>query len=233
MTVTQMFPRREEGRVVHHRWEVDIEAVGRAFGTVRGGLGRIESELQQMAEHLPRWLLTLSRAGRLVSCAKCKGAIVFDRGVSCVVCGRPVAHRAMQRARPAWFGLLPPIGIDSLPNIRVALADQTPRQHVVGHRPEIGNFLLVPLVAQYPVAFPTVPPELFYLPGFFDIRGVPKEGMSHEYHMLERGRMCLFAGGQWSQTTSCREVVQQRAYPHVIKLLRYGDGKRDAFTKVT
>ena len=230
MTVTQMFPRREGDRVVHHRWTVDLDAAARVTGMERE---RLEAEAREMAEHLPRWLLTLSRAGRLVTCSRCGGTIVFDRGVRCVVCDQPLNAKSMQRTRAAWFGLLPPIGIDSLPTIRAALAEKTPPQHVVGQRPEIGTFLLAPLVAEYPEAFPAVPPDVFYLPGFFQIRGIPKEGMSHAYHMLERGRMCLFAGGQWQSSMSCREVLQQRAYVHVIKLLRYGDGKRDAFARVS
>ena len=51
--------------------------------------------------------------------------------------------------------------------------------------------------------------------------------------MLGDGTMCLFAAGQWRRSMTCREVLQQRAYPHVIKLLNYADGKRDAFAIVS
>ena len=70
---------------------------------------------------------------------------------------------------------------------------------------------------------------MFYLPEFFQIRGIPSPTPSHEYHMFDKGQMCLFAAGQWRAETTCREVLQQRAYAHVIKLLNYANGKRDAF----
>jgi hypothetical protein len=45
--------------------------------------------------------------------------------------------------------------------------------------------------------------------------------------------MCLFAAGQWSPEMTCREVLQQRAYAHLVKMLRYANGKADAFAVVS
>jgi hypothetical protein len=62
---------------------------------------------------------------------------------------------------------------------------------------------------------------------------MPRDAASHEVHLYGSGCMCLFAPGEWRPEMSCREVLQQRAYAHVIKLLNYGNGKRDAFTLVS
>ena len=68
-----------------------------------------------------------------------------------------------------------------------------------------------------------------YLPEFRDIPGVPRAEYSHAFHMIGQGRMCLFAGGEWHDRMTAREVLQQRAYAHVIKFLNYANGKTDAF----
>jgi hypothetical protein len=51
--------------------------------------------------------------------------------------------------------------------------------------------------------------------------------------MFSDGFMCLFAAGEWRTTMSCRELLQQRAYAHAIKLLNYANGKREAFAIVS
>jgi hypothetical protein len=185
-----------------------------------------------MGRHFPRWLLTLAVGRERLLCRRCAGAIVFDRGPRCVACDQAAAEIPAS-ARLAWFGLLPPVGIDSLERVAPALRARPPRWHAVGEQPGIGGYLLVPLVASYPHGFPEEPVRVAYLPGFFSIPGVPPEGASHETHMLGGGFMCLYAPGEWSPELSCREVLQQRAYAHVIKLLNYANGKHGAFAIVT
>jgi hypothetical protein len=159
---------------------------------------------------------------------------VFDRGLRCVVCGRKVSPRRLKkRVELGWFGLLPPIGIEGLCRLKESLVARPPSQHLVGQRDGIGHYLLVPLVALYPQGFPQAPVRVAYLPSLFSVKGMPPEQASHAYHMLSGGFMCLFADGEWRRGMTCREVLQQRAYAHVIKLLRYGAGKRDAFASVS
>jgi hypothetical protein len=193
---------------------------------------RLEREVEEMAEHFPRWLLTLCRVNEPAHCRACGGLLVFDRGLRCVVCDRPV-ETAPADARLGWFGLMPPIGLDGLPRVRDAVAAKAPHHHVVGRRDDLGTFLLVPLVLTYPDGFPHQPPDVAYLPGFFSIRGMPRPAPSHEVHLLSSGIMCLFASGQWRSDSTAREVLQQRAYAHVIKMLNYGNGKRNAFAMVS
>ena len=133
----------------------------------------------------------------------------------------------------AWFGLMPPIGIDSLGKVRARLLAGAPARHVVGHSPATGNYLLVPLLATYPEDFPQTFPRVGYFKELFLLKGMPARGPSHTCHMLHDDIMCLFAPGQWRAEMTCREVLQQRAYPHVVKLLNYADGKTNSFAIVT
>lgn len=226
MIVEQQFPVKRAGEVVHKRWAVDLPAASRSSGI---GLERMTREASAMAQHFPRWLLALMRDGQPVTC-KCDGLFVFDRGVRCVLCDK-VARQVDGRA--GWFGVLPPIGLDGLARIKDAVVAKPPKRHVVGARDALGTFMLVPLVVQYPATYPKAPVDVFYLPEFRDIPGVPRDEYSHAFHMIGQGRMCLFAPNEWREEMTCREVLQQRAYPHVIKFLNYANGKRDAFAIVT
>lgn len=225
--IEHQFPAKQGARVVARRWPVDLAAAARAAGLT---VERMTREATEMARHFPRWLLVLVRDGQPVTC-KCDGLYVFDRGVRCVLCERPAKDHKTTRA--GWFGLLPPIGLDGLVRIKDAIVARPPRRHVVGVREELGTFLLVPLVVQYPAAYPRSPLEVYYLPEFRDLPGIPRDEYSHAFHMIGRGRMCLFTPSEWREELSCREVLQQRAYPHAIKFLNYANGKTDAFAIVT
>jgi len=185
-----------------------------------------------MAQHFPRWILTVSVGSQLAVCRRCSGLLVFDNGLRCVRCDRQV-KRIVKAARLAYFGLLPPIGIDGLARIKRSLMAKSPPQHLVGKDGAIGTYLLVPLVATLPQRFPNKEVRVAYMPGFFSIEGVRYSGPSHENHMLDQGFMCLFAPGQWQPELTCRQVLQQRAYPHVVKFLNYSNGKNTAFAKVS
>jgi hypothetical protein len=223
----QQFPTKVDGQVTHVRWTVDVATAAKSAGVDEGRLAR---EVADMAAHFPRWLLVLVREGQPLHCS-CNGMYIFDRGTRCVLCG----HQAPKdpHARAGWFGVLPPIGIDGLGKIKNAVVAKPPRRHVVGARDGIGTFMLVPLVVQYPGAYPRYPLDVYYLPEFRDIPGVPRDEYSHAFHMIGQGRMCLFAPAEWHEDTTPREVLQQRAYPHVIKFLNYANGKTDAFAIVT
>jgi hypothetical protein len=236
----QVFPRREGDRIEHRSWRADLATALRYFPQGRRRELRLQAEAEEMARHFPRWLLTVTRGRERVLCTsgvgrtgatKCGGMLVFDRGLRCVACERKVS--SVSGASLAWFGLLPPVGIDGLHRLRDQLATRPPPLHRVGRDPRTGTYLLVPLVALYPADFPEVAVRVAYLPGFFQIPGVPGEGPSHQVHLLGGGFMCLFAGGEWQRRMTCREVLQQRAYAHVIKLLNFADGKRAAFAIVS
>jgi len=232
----QFFPRRVNGQIERYAWTVDLERAQRFCRDKRFTRARLDQELSDMEEHFPRWVLSLARGEERILCKACAGVLVFDDGLRCAVCGQ--AKRAgpwekKSNLSLAWFGLLPPIGVDGLKKMKRALSRKAPPQHLFGHRPDLGHYLLVPLVARYPADFPQSPVEVNYLPGFFEIAGTPALGASHAYHMFGGGMMCLFAGGQWQRETSCREVLQQRAFPHVIKLLNYSNGKKSAFAVVS
>ncbi|MCC6806284.1 MAG: hypothetical protein IT381_02575 [Deltaproteobacteria bacterium] len=221
----QQFPTASGPR----RWQVDVANVVKLWGFDGA---RLERELSEMREHFGRWVLSVAKDGRLVRCPGCNGVLVHDRGVRCVACERPFQAKR-DTHRPAWFGLLPPIGLDGLGAIRDAIMTKPPAQHVVGTHPSIGRYLLVPLVAILPAAFPIAPVQVHYLPTIRHVAGMPQEPVSHAFHMLPNEQMCLFAGSEWQSEMSCRETLQQRAYAHVIKLLNYANGKKSAFAIVS
>jgi len=232
----QLFPKRaDDGSIIHKRWKVDLDAATElAAWTSRGARARLQRETAEMAQHFPRWLLTASDGRDRVCCRRCGSALVFDRGLRCVECDTRVSRsRLPSGALLSWFGLMPPIGVDGLARLRKRLTARPPAHHVLGQRADLGHYLLVPLVATYPRIFPASPPRVAYLAGLFKVRGMPAQTASHAYHMYSGGFMCLFAPGEWRHLISCRELLQQRAYAHVIKLLNYADGKRAAFDIVS
>jgi len=231
--LSQVFPQQVDGRIVHRQWVPDLaraqDLAGAAFTR-----DRLRQEVRDMSVHFPRWLLTVSAANRLWKCDQCQGLLVFADGLRCVACNAAPSRRSLPTALMlSWFGLLPPIGIDGLAKIKAKLIAKPPKQHVVGHAPAIGHFLLVPLVVSYSAGFPGTAPAACYLNEFFEVPGMPKNTASHEAHLFGAGQMCLFASGQWRAEMTVREIVQQRAYAHVIKLLNYANGKRDAFRIVS
>lgn len=230
----QVFPRMAGDRVELHRWDVDMTcamrlARGRGFSKKR-----LRQEVEEMGQHLPRWIITVGFGRGVIRCRRCDGVLVFDHGLCCVACGGSVTVKQLPAgSQLAWFGLMPPVGVDGLARVKEGLSGGVPAGHVTGRHAGLGRYLLVPLVVSYPPRFPAVEPEAHYLPGFFEIPGMPAERPAHEYHMLANGRLCLFAFGQWRREMTARQVLQQRAYAHLIKMLNYADGKRTAFARVS
>ena len=225
--IEQQLPARVGDHVVHRRWTVDLDLAARTAGMDRA---RLRHEALEMSRHFPRWVLTVAAGRNLQRCGTCGGMLVFDAGLRCVQCSA-TAGKVTGGARAAWFGLVPPIGIDGLPTLARRVDEQRPAHHATGHRDGLGRYLLVPLVASYPASFPQAPVDVFYLPEFS--RLCPADQASHAFHMLGAGRMCLFAGGEWYPQMTAREVLQQRAYPHVIKFLNHVDGKTSSFARVS
>ena len=233
-SIVQTLPKRTAAGVEHLQWLLDLDAAATFAWWRNARPDRLEREAVEMACHFPRWLLTAARGQQLLPCPACGGMLVFDRGVRCAQCARELARSKIPGGtKLAWFGLMPPMGIDSLRRLRDHLVQEAPARHVVGHTPAIGSYLLVPLLAVYPDTFPADSPRVSYFPEFFSIPGMPGRGPAHAHHMLSDDVMCLFAAGQWSPETTCREVLQQRAYAHVVKLLNYADGNTRSFAKVS
>lgn len=234
MTILQTLPRRVADKVEHVQWALDLDAAAAVASWRAAKPDRLEHEAAEMARHFPRWLLTVARGPLLLECPGCSGMLVFDRGVRCAACGKELSRSRIPRdTKLTWFGLLPPIGVDSLEKLKGRLVQKPPPRHVVGHSPATGTYLLAPLLATYPDTFPREPPRVAYFPEFFSIHGMPARGPAHGHHMLADDTMCLFAGGQWRAEMTCREVLQQRAYAHVVKLLNTANGKARSFAIVT
>jgi len=230
----QVFPRQEHGRIVHKSFTPDLNAAHDFVRCRAFTAERLLREVTEMATHFPRWLLTLGVGRETLACRGCGGLVVFERGARCVLCGREVKRGSVSDATNlAWFGLMPPIGVDGLGRLKESLAARAAARHVVGRREDIGTYLLVPLVAAYHAEYPANAPSVCYLPGIFSIPGMPPDTTSHAYHLFGHGQMCLFASGQWSKEMTVRDVLQQRAYAHVVKLLNYADGKKTAFQIVS
>jgi hypothetical protein len=233
-SIVQTLPRRVGDKVEHLQGLLDLDAARGLSRWAGANPARLEREAVQMAQHFPRWLLTVVRGSAPMTCPSCQGMLVFHRGLRCSSCARELLRsRIPQGVQLSWFGLMPPIGIDSLARLRDRLLASAPPRHVVGQSPATGHYLLVPLLATYPEEFPQTWPRITYFKELFSVRGMPGRGPSHTCHMLPDDVMCLFAAGQWRAEMSCREVLQQRAYPHVVKLLNYADGKTNAFAIVT
>jgi hypothetical protein len=216
----------KNGQPEFRTWTVDLQS---AAAVAAFSLTRLQREVDEMAKHFPRWVLSVAKGRSLEACA-CGGVLVFDQGLRCVSCAKLCKKKDV---RLSWFGLMPPIGIDSLPKVREAIARNPPGRHVLGHHPRIGNYILVPLIVTYPASYPGDSPHVFYLPELGAVQGVPSEQIGHSFHMLPEGRMCLYAGGEWSDASCVRETLQQRAYAHVVKLLNYANGKTSSFSKVS
>ena len=231
----QVFPRREGDGVKLHGWTVDLARAGELARGRSFTPKRLRQEVEEMAQHLPRWITTVSVGRALIRCQRCEGLLVFDRGLRCVACHERARQRSLpDAARLAWFGLMPPVGIDGLTRVSQGLADRDPPAgHVCGRHEGLGRYLLVPLVVTCAPGFPAQEPEVFYQRGFFELPGMPPERPSHEYHMLDQGRLCLFASGEFRRRMTVREVLQQRAYAHLIKMLNFADGRRQAFARVS
>ena len=233
-SIVQTLPKRNGDKVEHVQWLLDLDCAQALAPWARINPARLEREAVEMARHFPRWLLTVCRGQQQLVCPACDGMLVFDRGLRCSRCTRELARSRIPRdVLLGWFGLMPPIGIDSLTRVRGKLKERPPARHVVGHSDATGDYLLVPLLAVYPVNFPEGYPRVSYFPEIFSVKGMPARGVSHTCHMLPDDVMCLFAAGQWRREMTCREELQQRAYPHVVKLINYANGTTDAFAIVS
>ncbi len=234
----QFVPKQGPSGTKLEGFDLDLETAAELLPFVRKGpkgMRRLEEEAEDMAKHQPRWLLTVSSGRTRLACPKCKGMLIFEQGLRCSACGTQLpTHRLSNHARACWFGLLPPIGLSGLSKLDQALGTNgAPAGHVAAQHAELGRFLMVPLLSGYPPNYPKSPPQIRYLPGFFELPFMPPDKASHRVHLYGQGVLCLFASGQWNRKDFIRQVIEQRAYAHVIKMLNFANGKRRAFAKVS
>ena len=84
------------------------------------------------------------------------------------------------------------------------------------------SYLLVPIVVYYPREWPNDEPSVCYAQRWLRALGLPQADAS--YHLLARGRACLFAWGQWTYMP-IHEVIQQRVVNHAVSLLKIVAGQ--------
>jgi len=199
-------------------WPVDLTAAGRVQRWARQRPERLASEVAEMTQHFPRWLLALApRDGEQpVACKACKGLIVpWDGAWRCVVCRRAVTPQDTQAL--GWVGHLPALWPE---HSRLAPRTSPPAGHAFatagGHR-----YLLTPLTITYPEAWPHSDPHVRYGAGLLRFLGLTANG---RIHMYDARRPCLYYPGQW-RGVSVRAVLQQRVVNHLASLIKLAMGR--------
>ena len=206
-----------EGRAIS--WAVDQAAVASMAGWARRSPAVLAADLAGMAAYFPHWLLGGARGGAPVRCGQCAApSAPIDGAIRCVACAGPVGAEQL-----IWTGHLPAL-------VRPEPAFERRRQALVRAgfaEVEAGGmaYLLVPLAVLYPAEWPNVEPVVRYSGRWLDAAGLPRASASH--HLIDRGRACIFAGGQW-RAQPIHAVVQQRMVNHVASLLKVMAGVRPA-----
>jgi hypothetical protein len=85
------------------------------------------------------------------------------------------------------------------------------------------TYLLIPLTVRYPAEWPNVEPTVRYAPRWLDALRVPRNSAAH--HLIQDGRACVFAWGQWT-AMPVHAVLQQRMVNHIASLLKVAAGQR-------
>jgi len=198
---------------------VDLVAAERAQRWACQQHERLASEVAEMAQHFPRWLLVLApRDGEQpVACKICKGLIVpWDGAWRCVACRRPATLQGKQAL--AWAGHLPTLWPE---DPRLAPRTSPPSGHAfatAGGR----RYLLAPLTVTYPDNWPRCDPHVRYAAGLLGFLGLTPGG---RIHMYDARRPCLYFPGQW-RGVSVRAVLQQRVVNHLASLVKLAMGHR-------
>jgi hypothetical protein len=207
-----------------YEWIVDCGAAAAAVPWVARDPGLLEADLQGMGRYFPHWVLVGSRAPRRnglalrpVRCRRCGALIVPAAGaMRCGCCGACGLADGLM-----WIGHLP-----ALARPGPAFARRRAALRAAGFAEvEVGGltYMLVPLMVAYPAEWPNVEPLVRYAPGWLDLLKLPRNSAAH--HLIQDGRACIFAWGQWI-TTPIHAVLQQRVVNHVASLLKVASGQR-------
>jgi hypothetical protein len=202
---------------VERTWLVDRAAAAEAAAWVARATEVLEADLEGMAEYFPHWILVGSDGGRLARCARCAMLCVPTGGaMRCVQCGEARGASGM-----LWMGHIPALARPERSFVRrlQSLQEAGFAQVAVGE----ATYLLVPLTVLYPAEWPNVKPVVRYARRWLDALGLPHNSASH--HLIQNGRACIFAWGQWT-VMPVYAVLQQRVVNHIASLLKIVAGQR-------
>lgn len=194
-----------------YHWTVDQVAATTVGDWIARNPGIFAADLSGMAEYFPHWLLSGAANGVPGVCQRCAGPGVPACGaIRCVVCSNPVAADGL-----IWTGHLPVLARPEKSFVK----RQAALERAGFAQVEAGGsvYLLVPLAVLYPQEWPNVEPVVRYSGRWLDAAGLPRASAAH--HLIERGRACIFAWGQW-QAMAIHEVLQQRMVNHATSLFK-------------
>lgn len=212
-------------------WEVDVTALAAVAPWVRGRPDRLDSELKELSEHFPTWLVTLGQHhpsegwpwASALFCPACGEMIVPDDGLRCVGCRR---HLSSEQALVGFAGRLPALATGR--PVLTALRERARRERERGDpraaaRMEayvlaVGSerYFAPPVWVFCPSNFPQGEPFVMVRPEYFDVLGIPAD---HIYPG-PRWRLCNYA--HW-HAVSVRTVLQQRIVPRIYLDLMVAD----------
>jgi hypothetical protein len=169
-----------------------------------------------MAEYFPHWILAGSNGGRLARCSRCAALCVpSDGALRCVCCAE-----AGQADGLLWLGHIPTL---ARPESEFARRQRALLEAGFA-QVEAGGavYLLGPLTVLYPAEWPNVKPVMRYAARWLDALGLPRNSSAH--HLVNNGRACIFAWGQW-RAMPVHAVLQQRVVNHIASLLKIAAGQ--------
>lgn len=181
----------------------------------------LRQEQAEMAEHFPRWSLTVldDIMGSPLHCPRCRVMVrLSERGIVCPECGCEI--QIPQSAALAWVGHMP-VPVNDLTQARARIARHPhPSYPLV----QVGDaeFLLVPLVAAYSRNWPHEPPTVRYDHHLATMLELPS-WYGSTYHILNNDMLCIYYPGHWTAQTM-RNVLQQRVVNHLASLLKCANG---------
>ena len=176
------------------------------------------------------------RAPRLAVCSRpgCKNFIIFENGLRCISCD--LEYQVTKSTRLVWFGLF----IHDIEGLDTIVKHLNQFGAIPGHpiiRKNGRRYLLIPVNAFYPIAWPAKQPMVHYAKGIFTLPRIEWDKVNANYHMHKFGMMCLYTGISSGfnsyQESTMKDVLVKRALGHSNKLLKYCNGDMGAFLRVS
>jgi hypothetical protein len=199
-----------------HSWVVDLAAAAQAAPWAARQPAVLAADLAGMASYFPHWQLVGTDRGHPQRCPACQvWAVPSAAAMRCLACQQVLAASGL-----AWVGQIPVLA-HAKPRFvkrQLALAKAGFAEVVV----EGLTYLQVPLSVWYPNEWPNLEPTVRYAGRWLDALGLPRASAAH--HLIEDGRACIFAWGQWSAMTVA-DVLQQRMVNHIASLFKIVAGQ--------
>ncbi len=199
-----------------HSWIVDPAAAAQAAPWAARMPEILAADLAGMASYFPHWQLIGTDGGRPQRCPTCRAwAVPSAAAIRCLACQQVLAADGL-----AWVGQIPVL---ARPEPRFAGHQLALREAGFAEAAVEGlTYLLVPLAVGYPSEWPNLEPTVRYSGRWLDALGLPRSSAAH--HLIEAGRACIFAWGQWSALTVA-DVLQQRMVNHIASLFKVVAGQ--------